>query len=69
MAGRPPSKPEIKASDELFSKKRVATFLALDFKGGEGLVDNLTGSEGGGLPRWHNLKHTTTSSEIKKSTG
>ena len=31
--------------------------MTLDFQGGEGLVDNLAGSQGGGLPRWHNLKH------------
>ena len=30
--------------------------MTLDFEGGEGLVDNLAGSQGGGLPRWHNLK-------------
>ena len=31
--------------------------MTLDFQGGEGLVDNLAGSQGGGLPRGHNLKH------------
>ena len=37
-------------------EETVPTLLTLDFEGGEGLVDNLAGSQGGGLPRWHNLK-------------
>ena len=45
--------------------------MTLDFQGGEGLVDNLAGSQGGGLPRWHNLKHKqrveSRSQEIQKS--
>ena len=45
--------------------------MTLDFQGGEGLVDNLAGSQGGGLPRWHNLKHKhwveSRNQEIQKS--
>ena len=38
-------------------KETPLTLLTLDFKGGEGLVDNLASSEGGRLPRWYNLKN------------
>ena len=71
MAGRPPSKPEtIKGTLVTFvksnlrikkrfrkKKKETLTLLTLNFKGGEGLVDNLASSEGGRLPRWYNLKN------------
>ena len=46
--------------------KESLTLLTLDFKGGEGLVDNLASSEGGRLPRWHNLKQKEAG-EIQKS--
>jgi len=49
----------IELKEEVGRQAAVKSFLTLDFEGGEGLVDNLAGSEGGGLPRWHNLEHAS----------